>query len=151
MAPPTATETLVETITQAPTVVPILAETQDVEASPKIEAPPRVDSPIELVAPVETGNRAEAEPEQAKAAAAAEKPKVRRIIDEEGGTTTATVCTPRPLTQHLLIITSTQTTFQFGTMAKSTHHGKHSSILSMARMQTRALRNCFPKARKSVI
>jgi hypothetical protein len=137
MAPPTATETLVETISQVPTIVPILAETQDVEAPPKVEAPPRVDSPIELADPVAAEKSAETaqdqvqeepapapvefekpteatqdvvkeeaapdhveaekqaetvqEPVKEEAAPGAEKPKVRRIIDEEGGTTTATV------------------------------------------------------------
>ena len=67
-------------LAQAPTVVPIVAQTQEIEA-PKVEAP----------APTETAPEPAQEQPKEEAEPAASKPKVRRIIDEEGGTTTATV------------------------------------------------------------
>jgi hypothetical protein len=47
----------------------------------------RVDSPVEQEKPVEQNISVEKETEQV----VQDQPKVRRVIDEEGGTTTATV------------------------------------------------------------
>lgn len=79
MAPPTATETITETISHAPIIVPLVTQTQGTEAPAKVESPS--EQPVE----------AAQAPSNDAPAHATSKPKVRRVIDEEGGTTTATV------------------------------------------------------------
>ena len=68
------------------------------------------------------------------------KPKVRRVIDEEGGTTTASVIHTVPILALELISQSIHTIFQPGTMARNTLLLNHLFTLNMGKMQIQPLR-----------
>lgn len=81
-----ATETQTTEVAQvqvAPTIVPIIAERKETEAPAQTEVPTQTEAPVDAEKP--------SEPVQEQPTETTIKPKIRRILDEEGGTTTATV------------------------------------------------------------
>jgi hypothetical protein len=113
---------------------------------------PRVDSPVEEGDLKQSGTVAERpakEENSIEQGIQAKRPeaKVRRVIDEEGGTTTASVSSYSHLATGTIALTfeSIPTTFQSGTMGRNTHHGSLSNILSMEKMPTQASRTFSSK------